>query len=215
LLTERSNHLAKISELNNEVIFLNFQLNQIKKQAKIVTNDTTILDEVTEDHKKRKINGIKFDYKPLNLRQRNINVSYASEDHGMIKIEKHDKKGKLAGYVGTNVGYVNKTMLKHSQGHQNGKKTTRTWTCHYCKRKGHIRPFCYKLHCYPEYYAQKSHESGMRTAKKEWIPKGNNVGLMARLLKNLHLMKSGILTVDVSRHMTGKNYHIERICYFW
>ena len=92
MLTERSNHLAKILELNNEVILLNTQLNQIKKQAEIVTNDTIILDEVTEDHNKRKANGIEFDYKPLNLRQSNINVSYASEDHGMIKNEKHDKR---------------------------------------------------------------------------------------------------------------------------
>jgi len=123
-----------------------------------VTNDTTILDEVTEDHNKTKINGIEFDYKPLNMRQRNRNVSYASKDHGMIKIEKHDKKGKVTGSVGTNVGSVNKTMLKHSQGHQNGKKTTRPWTCHYCKRKGHIRPFCCKLHGYPEYYDHKYDE---------------------------------------------------------
>jgi len=117
LLTERSNHLTKILVLNNEVILLNSQLNQIKMQAEIVTNDTTILDEVTEDHNKRKINGIEFDYKPLNLRQRNINFSYASEDHGMIKLEKHDKKGKLTGSVGTDVCSVNKTMLKHSHGH--------------------------------------------------------------------------------------------------
>jgi len=104
LLTERSNHLAKISELNNEVILLNSQLDQIKKQTEIVLNDTTIPEEVTEDHIVRKAKGIEFDYKPLNLRQRNRHVRYASEDHGMIKIEEHDKKSKLIGYVGTNVG---------------------------------------------------------------------------------------------------------------
>jgi len=68
LLTERSNHLAKISQLNNEVILLNSQLDQIKKQTEIVSNDTTILEEVTKDHNVRKAKGIEFDYKPLNLR---------------------------------------------------------------------------------------------------------------------------------------------------
>jgi len=58
LLTERSNHLAKISELNNEVILLNSQLVQIKKQIEIVSDDTTIPEEVTKDHTLRKTKGI-------------------------------------------------------------------------------------------------------------------------------------------------------------
>ena len=126
-------------------------------------NDTTIQEEVTEDHIVRKAKGIEFDYRPLNLRQRNRHSRYASEDHEMIKIE---ERSKLIGSVGTDVSSMNNVMLKHSQGHQNGKKTTRPWTCHYCKRKGHIRPFCYKLYGYLEHHGQKSHESGMRTAKK-------------------------------------------------
>jgi len=211
LLTERSNHLAKISKLNNEVILLNSQLNQIKKQAEIVTNDTTFLEEVAEDHNKRKAKGIKFDYKPLNLRQNNINVSYASEEHGMIKIEKHDKKSKLIGSVGTYVGSVNKTMLKHSQGHQNGKKTTCPWTCHYCKRKGHIRPFCYKLYGYPEHYVHKSHEPEVRNVKKEWYPKSNNVGLMIHTSQKSSSNDIWYFDSGDSRHMTGKNSYFENI----
>jgi len=66
-------------------------------------------------------------------------------------------------------------MLKHSQGHQNGKKTTRSWICHHCKRKGHIRPFCYKLYVYPKQSEQKSSKSEMRNVKKEWKPKTPNV----------------------------------------
>ena len=122
LFTERSNHLAKISELNDEVILLNSQLDQIKKQTEIVSNDTATPEEVTKDHIIRKEKGIEFDYKPLNMRQRNSNVRYASKDHGMIKIEEHGKKTKLIDSRGTNVGYVKKIMLKHSQGHQNGKR---------------------------------------------------------------------------------------------
>jgi len=52
-----------------------------------VLNDTTIREEEIEDHIVRKAKGIKFDYKPLNLRQRIRHSRYASEDHGMIKIE--------------------------------------------------------------------------------------------------------------------------------
>jgi len=211
LLTERSNHLAKISELNNEISLLNSQLELIRKQAEMVTNDTTVLTEVTEDHGKRKENGIEFDYKPLSLRQRNRNVSYASEDHGMIKIEKYEKRGKITGSIETNVGSINKTMLKHSQGHQNGKKTTRPWICHYCKRKGHISPICYKLYGYPEFYEHKSHESEMRSVRKEWMPKGNNVGLMSHASQKPSSNKVWYFDSGCSKQMIGKISHIENI----
>ena len=126
-------------------------------------------------------------------------------------IEEHDKKSKLVGSVGTYVGFVNKIMLKHSQGHQNGKKTTRPWTCHYCKRKGHIRPFCYKLYGYPKHHGHKSHESGMRTAKKEWIPKFNNVGLMGHISQKPSSNEVQYFDSGCSRHMTGKIGYIENI----
>jgi len=190
---------------------LNSQLDQIKKQTEIVLNDTTIPEEATKDHIVRKAKGIEFDYKPLNLRQRNIHIRYASEDHGMIKIEEHGKKSKLIGFVGTNVGSVNNIMLKHSQRHQNEKKTTRPWTCHYCKRKGNIRPFCYKLYGYPEHHGHKSHESGMRTAKKEWIPKVNNVGLMDHTSQESSSNEVWYFDSGCSRHMTGKIGYIENI----
>ena len=43
LLTERSSHLTKISELNNEVTLLNSQLEQIKQQVEMMTNNTTVI----------------------------------------------------------------------------------------------------------------------------------------------------------------------------
>jgi len=129
----------------------------------------------------------------------------------MIKIEKHDKKSKLIGSVGTYVGSVNKKMLKHSQGHQNGKKTTCPWTCHYCKRKGHIRPFCYKLYGYLEHYGHKSHEPEVRNVKKEWMPKSNNVGLMVHTSKKSSSNDIWYFDSGCSRHMTGKNSYFENM----
>jgi len=121
------------------------------------------------------------------------------------------KKSKLIGSVGIDVGFVNKVMLKHSQGHQNGKKTTRPWTCHYFKRKGHIRPFCYKLYGYPEHHGHKSHELGMRTAKKEWIHKGNNVGLMGHTSQKPSSNEVWYFDSGCSKHMTGKIGYIKNI----
>jgi len=99
-------------------------------------------------------------------------------------------------------------MLKHSQGHQNSKKRSRPWTCHYCKRKGHIRPYCYKLYGYPEHH---DHKSGMRTTRKKWIPKSNNVGLMGHSSQKPSSSEVWYFDSGCSRHMTGKISYIENI----
>jgi len=64
-----------------------------------------------------------------------------------------------------------KTVLEPSQEHQYVKKTTRSWICHHCKRKGHTRPFCYKFNGYPSKFNHK------------WIPKSVNVGLVGHISK--------------------------------
>jgi SMC interacting uncharacterized protein involved in chromosome segregation len=45
---ENTGHLAKISELNNEVIRLNSQLDHVMKQVKMMTTGTDVLDEILE-----------------------------------------------------------------------------------------------------------------------------------------------------------------------
>jgi hypothetical protein len=67
------------------------------------------------------------------------------EDHGMIRKEEPNKHNKATDTSGNGGTSDNKTMLEPSPQHLNKKRRTRTWICHHCKRKGHIRPFCYKL----------------------------------------------------------------------
>jgi len=91
LLTERSSHLTKISELNDEVTLLNSQLEHVKKQVRMMTTGTGVLDKILEGKVKVKPNGIGFDYEPLNQKQRNRNFAYDLEDHGLIRKQKQDK----------------------------------------------------------------------------------------------------------------------------
>jgi peptidoglycan hydrolase CwlO-like protein len=46
LQAERSEHLAKISGLNDELIQLNSQLEHLKKQVKMMTIGTNVLEEI-------------------------------------------------------------------------------------------------------------------------------------------------------------------------
>jgi hypothetical protein len=89
--------------------------------------------------------------------------------------------------------------------------TIRPWICHHCKRKGHIKPFCYKLYGYPKHSEHKSSESEMRNVKKEWMPKSNNVGLVGHTSKKPAFNEVWYFDSGCSRHMTGKNSYFEHI----
>ena len=51
-------------------------------------------------------------------------------------------------------------MLKHSKEHQTKKKSN-SWVCDHCKGKGHIRPYCFKLH-------DELKQSQQKSFKKRW-----------------------------------------------
>ena len=48
LLVERSNHLAKNSELNDEIRLLNSQLEHVKKQVRMMRTGAGVLDKIIE-----------------------------------------------------------------------------------------------------------------------------------------------------------------------
>lgn len=63
--TERSDHLIKISELNNEETQLNSQLVHLKKQVRMMTTRTDMVEEILDSQIKEKPNGIGFDSEGL------------------------------------------------------------------------------------------------------------------------------------------------------
>jgi len=74
-------------------------------------------------------------------------------------------------------------MLRYQEEHQIVRRINKShpWVCHYCGRKGHIRPFCFKLYGYLNQVDHKSPELVVRNAKKVLRPKSNNVVLMAHI----------------------------------
>jgi len=74
LQEEKIGHLAKITELNKEVILLNSQLDNVIKQVIMMTTGTDILDRMLEGQVKGKPNGIDFTHE--HLKQEHQNNSY-------------------------------------------------------------------------------------------------------------------------------------------
>ncbi|GAU44433.1 hypothetical protein TSUD_100800 [Trifolium subterraneum] len=132
LKTERKCHLAKIGALNDEVSQLNSQLEHLKKQVVMMHHSTHVLDEILE---KQVVGGprpIGLDYETLNKKQM------------------YDPDTKFMTAEGNHYSTVPRQMFQHPKRHQKTQMNrSRSWICHHCGKKGHIRPFCYKLYGYP------------------------------------------------------------------
>jgi hypothetical protein len=189
LMTERDEGLTKIAELADEVTQLNSQLESMKKQVRMLNTSTIVLDEILEGQNQEKPKAIGYDYRSLNKRQQN-------KENKFVPAENE--------FDPTTV----KPMLKHSPKHHAStpRRRSRRWVCHHCGRKGHIRPFCFKLHGYPKWYQQGESEQPKPKApqtKKEWKPKSEEASLIAHTSLRVSSREDWYFDSGCSRHMTG------------
>ncbi|MCH98684.1 gag-protease polyprotein, partial [Trifolium medium] len=115
---------------------------------------------------------------------------------------------------------MSRQRLPHFKQHQGTryKGKPHPWVCHYCGRKGHIRPFCFKLYGYPNRPYQQKPEPLVTNTKKEWKPKddepkneavkednpkGSDVGLIAHTSLRASSRENWYFDSGCSRHMTG------------
>jgi len=204
LQAERSDHLAKIFELNNEVTHLNSQLVHLKKQVKMMTTRTDVLEEILESQIKGKPNGIDFDSKAQSKKLQNKNFVSALKDFGKVRKKKEVQDIKFVYAGGIYNPTMNKSMLQHpKEHHSKNKKISHPRICHYCGRKGHIGPLCFKLYGYPNQVQQKLSEPEVKNVKKKWKPKSDIVGLMTLTSLTTPLREDWYFNSGCSRHMTG------------
>jgi len=88
LQEERIGHLAKISELNKEVMLLNSQLENVLKQVRMMTTRTDVLDKMLEGQVKWKPNGIGFTHEHQKQEHQNSSYAQALEHYHKAKKEK-------------------------------------------------------------------------------------------------------------------------------
>ncbi|GAU37336.1 hypothetical protein TSUD_395170 [Trifolium subterraneum] len=161
------NHLTfDLDEANKEIDLLNVNVGRLRKYSEMLnkTGDEK-LDEILEHHKRRpRFAGIS--YENVNkLKTYNPDLMYT-----------HPKE-----VPGANMS--RKVPQRPRQHHGNSyHKKHRPWRCHYCGKKGHIRPFCYKLYGYPQ---EKQQTEPKPVIQQEWKLKSENVTIKPKVDEDL------------------------------
>ncbi|GAU46879.1 hypothetical protein TSUD_25960 [Trifolium subterraneum] len=184
LQSERDKHLTKISELSDEVTQLNSKLEHMKMEVVMMHGSTTALDGILDKQipgKRTKVIG--YDYRALN------------------KHKQYDPELKFMPPDVNNGSSMPRKMSPHPKQNLRNNKS-QPWICHYCGRKGHIRPLCYKLYGYPKQSIKQKPEAEVVKTMKEWKPKEKDVILIAHTSPRASSKKDWYFDGSCSRHMT-------------
>ena len=108
--------------------------------------------------------------------------------------------------AGTDESTRSKPMLEHSKEHQYSKtkKKPNSWVCDHCNGKGHIRPYCFKLHGESKQYQQKPY-------KRRWIHRNINTGFIAHTFLRASSKEDWYFDSGCSKHMTGVDKYLEDV----
>ena len=180
LETDKLEQLAEISKLNEEVTELNSHLENLKKHVVMLFKGTD-LDEILEKlpTPSRAKTGIGYEYKSVNrIKDYNKDGKYMPEKS---KQPSPTMYGKMSPHLSTGHHTTHRQVLPHMAPHRQRRQNPRfiprhkskyrSWRCHHCGRKGHIRPYCYKLYGYPNETIQEKLDPSITNAKKEWKQK--------------------------------------------
>src|ERR1044072_2836804 len=167
---------AEVDELLEEVSLLKSKLEGLNKSFRLLNNGTEILDHILEEHKKNQSRkGIGFDYKVVNEESQKPKQKFVvSEEKEFVQDIKYQ------------------TIVKKAR-----------WVCHYCGRYGHLKPYCYRLHGYPETTSKAPIHKARKSAKKAWRVKGMESAQIAYTSLKVSSEEDWYFDSGCSRHMTG------------
>src|ERR1043165_748628 len=162
LEAEKKENTVTISHLNSEIIVLNSKLDQMSKSVKMLTSGIDKLEEILQlGQNAGNMHGLGYvaAKKPAGDKKKNrpgkpMSKQMSQHKAGNVFVSGYVAAKKFADNKKKNRPNkpVSKQMSQHWVQHQdqrNTKKKFQRWRCHYCGRFGHIKPFCYRLHGYP------------------------------------------------------------------
>ncbi|KAK2387055.1 gag-protease polyprotein [Trifolium repens] len=180
LQAEVNTQIEKATQAEEKVTQVNTQMEDLRKRVSQLNSGTDLLEEILENVPSGKAKSIGYNYSNLNQYQQNTETKFTTAEDvfdpftGKVMLEHHVQHSKA--YPVPKFALDSKPLAHQRPKNQ---RRYRRWVCHHCGKRGHIRPFCYKMYGYPDQKPQPNVVQKEEVIKKEWKPKGENVSLIA------------------------------------
>ncbi|KAK2379434.1 putative mitochondrial protein [Trifolium repens] len=209
LQAEVNMQVEKATQAEEKVIQVNAQMDDLRKRVSQLNSGANLLEEILDNVPSGKLKSVGYNYSSLNQYQQNPETKFTSSEEvfdpctGKVMLEHQTQHSKA--YPVPKFALDSKPPVHQRPKNQ---RRYRRWVCHHCGKRGHIRPFCYKLYGYPDQKPQPNVVQKEEVIKKEWKLKGENVSLIAHTSLRASSREDWYFDSGCSRHMTGEEKYL-------
>ncbi|KAK2402298.1 gag-protease polyprotein [Trifolium repens] len=181
LQAEVNIQVEKATQAEEKVIQVNVQMDDLRKRVSQLNSGTNLLEQILESVPSGKAKSVGYNYTSLNQYQQNPETKFMPAEGvfdpctGNVMLKHHTQHPRT--YP---VPKFESDSKPHVHQRPKIQRRYRRWVCHHCGKKGHIRPFCFKLYGYPEWNQQAKPTPEVINVKKEWKPKDGSSTLITK-----------------------------------
>ncbi|KAK2410100.1 putative mitochondrial protein [Trifolium repens] len=228
LQTEVNTQVQKATQAEEKVIQVNAQMDDLRKRVSQLNSGGDLLEEILESVPSGKLRSVGYNYSSLNQYQQDPETKFSSGGNmidpctGKVMLEhqsRHSKAFPVPKFALDPKPSASQGPRPRAYQRSNSQRRYRRWVCHHCGKRGHIRPFCYKLHGYPNQKPNQNVTHEKTIVKKEWrpieenaaLPKEEDVGLIAHTSLRASSREDWYFDSGCSRHMTGEEKYLMNV----
>ncbi|KAK2410077.1 putative mitochondrial protein [Trifolium repens] len=228
LQTEVNTQVQKVAQAEEKVIQVNAQMDDLRKRVSQLNSGGDLLEEILENVPSGKLRSVGYNYSSLNQYQQDPETKFSSGGNmidpctGKVMLEhqpRHSKAFPVPKFALDPKPSASQGPRPRAYQRSNSQRRYRRWVCHHCGKRGHIRPFCYKLHGYPNQKPNQNVTHEKTIVKKEWrpieesaaLPKEEDVGLIAHTSLRASSREDWYFDSGCSRHMTGEEKYLMNV----
>ncbi|KAK2437932.1 putative mitochondrial protein [Trifolium repens] len=228
LQTEVNTQVQKATQAEEKVIQVNAQMDDLRKRVSQLNSGGDLLEEILESVPSGKLRSVGYNYSSLNQYQQDPETKFSSGGNmidpctGKVMLEhqsRHSKAFPVPKFALDPKPSASQGPRPRAYQRSNSQRRYRRWVCHHCGKRGHIRPFCYKLHDYPNQKPNQNVTHEKTIVKKEWrpieenaaLPKEEDVGLISHTSLRASSREDWYFDSGCSRHMTGEEKYLMNV----
>ncbi|KAK2364816.1 gag-protease polyprotein [Trifolium repens] len=141
-----------------KVIQVNAQMDDLRKRVSQLNSGANLLEEILDNVPSGKLKSVGYNYSSLNQYQQNPETKFTSSEEvfdpctGKVMLEhqtRHSKAYPVPKFALDLKSSVHQRPRPVVHQRPKNQRRYRRWVCHHCGKRGHIRPFCYKLYGLP------------------------------------------------------------------